>query len=196
MLFFWPVLGAFIGYAAARRRGFSDIAGILGGLLLGPLAVLMFFVSGVTQADQNRKCPHCAEWIKSEARVCRFCSRDVEPQTANNEGAVSSRPVVGRGVLIFASVIFGFLIVVGLLTSAGILGPPTTISAAKFGALQTGMSRLQAEGIVGSGCTELSRTELAGILTFSCSWRNLDGSNAIVIFRNDRLITKSQFGLR
>ncbi|RYF36218.1 MAG: hypothetical protein EOO38_27975 [Cytophagaceae bacterium] len=24
-----------------------------------------------------RKCPHCAEVIKAEANVCRFCQRDV-----------------------------------------------------------------------------------------------------------------------
>jgi hypothetical protein len=27
----------------------------------------------------TRKCPHCAEIIKAEAKVCRFCGRDVEP---------------------------------------------------------------------------------------------------------------------
>lgn len=26
-----------------------------------------------------RKCPSCAEWIKTEAHVCRFCGRDVPP---------------------------------------------------------------------------------------------------------------------
>lgn len=26
----------------------------------------------------HRKCPHCAEVIKQEAKVCRFCGRDVE----------------------------------------------------------------------------------------------------------------------
>lgn len=29
------------------------------------------------QAGDSRKCPHCAELIKVEAKVCRFCGRDV-----------------------------------------------------------------------------------------------------------------------
>lgn len=27
----------------------------------------------------SRKCPHCAEIVKAEAKVCRFCGRDLEP---------------------------------------------------------------------------------------------------------------------
>ena len=71
------LLGALIGVAAAQRRGYSLVAGVIGGLLLGPLAVLMFFVSGVTRNDRNRKCQFCAEWIKAEAAVCKHCHHAV-----------------------------------------------------------------------------------------------------------------------
>jgi hypothetical protein len=77
---FWALLGALIGISAAQRRGFSVAAGVIGGLLLGPLAFLMYFVSGVTRQDSaNRKCPFCAEWIKAEATVCKHCHREVPP---------------------------------------------------------------------------------------------------------------------
>lgn len=36
--------------------------------------------------DGGRKCPNCAEIIKAEAKVCRFCGRDVE-----------AAPIVGVG---------------------------------------------------------------------------------------------------
>lgn len=34
-LLFWPLLGALIGVAASRKKGFSTTVGVLGGLLLG-----------------------------------------------------------------------------------------------------------------------------------------------------------------
>ena len=73
MWLFWMLFGALIGISAANRRGFSVAGGIIGGLLLGPLAVLMFFASG-----DRRKCPHCAEWIKKKAKVCPYCRNDVD----------------------------------------------------------------------------------------------------------------------
>jgi hypothetical protein len=79
VLVFW-LMGALIGVAAAQKRGFSVAAGVIGGLLLGPLAFLMFFISGVTRTDQRRKCPQCAEFGKAEARLCKHCHRTLVPQ--------------------------------------------------------------------------------------------------------------------
>ena len=80
LLFFW-VLFALVGVAAAKRRGFSEVAGLIGGLLLGPFSILMFLIS-----SSKQKCPHCAEWIKKEATVCPRCQRDLARGTAPSAG--------------------------------------------------------------------------------------------------------------
>lgn len=73
MFLAWALIGALIGVAAAQKKGFSVVGGVLGGLLLGPLAFLMFLVSGISGSDANRKCPHCAEFVKAEASICKHC---------------------------------------------------------------------------------------------------------------------------
>lgn len=75
----WMLLGALIGVAAAQKKGFSIAGGVLGGLLLGPLAFLMFAVSGVSGSDRNRKCPACAEFVKADARICKHCKTELPP---------------------------------------------------------------------------------------------------------------------
>lgn len=39
--------------------------------------------TAVIGRSNDRKCPHCAEQIKREAKVCRFCGRDVEPESGD-----------------------------------------------------------------------------------------------------------------
>lgn len=72
MIIFWILFGALIGVSAAQRRGFGTASGVLAGMLLGPLAVLMYFASG-----DRMKCPQCAEWINKKARICPHCKSDL-----------------------------------------------------------------------------------------------------------------------
>jgi hypothetical protein len=85
----WWLIGALIGVAAAQKKGFSMAGGIIGGLLLGPLAFLLFLVTGVSKHNENRKCPHCAEFVKAEATICKHCR---QPLTVPHGQATARRP--------------------------------------------------------------------------------------------------------
>lgn len=66
------LVGALIGVLAAQRKGFSLTVGVLGGVLLGPFAVLLFLVP-----RRHRRCPSCVAWIPRSAATCQHCGRDV-----------------------------------------------------------------------------------------------------------------------
>lgn len=76
---FWTAFGAAIGYVAARHRSFSPITGVVAGLVLGPLAVVLFYIplnisnSGHGKTRDPKKCPYCAGRVASDARVCMHC---------------------------------------------------------------------------------------------------------------------------
>lgn len=79
----WIVCG--IGAAAiASSKGRSAGAWLLGGLLLGPIGLLIVGFMGAPAPDVTtvRKCPFCAETILREAKVCKHCGREVEPVVA------------------------------------------------------------------------------------------------------------------
>ena len=81
---FFAMLLGLIPAAIARSKGRSFFGfWIYGTLLLIvalPHAILAKPNVAALEARQlssgaHRKCPHCAEIIKQEARVCRFCGR-------------------------------------------------------------------------------------------------------------------------
>ena len=68
----WIIVGGVIGVMAASKNGFSIIGGLIGGALLGPLAILMFLCS-----SGKKRCPFCAEWIQRKAMMCPHCHREL-----------------------------------------------------------------------------------------------------------------------
>jgi hypothetical protein len=83
--------------AIARSKGRSFVVWwIFGALLLIVALPASLLIKTNTDAVERRalaggnliKCPHCAELIKREARVCRFCGRDVQPIPTNSRERV------------------------------------------------------------------------------------------------------------
>lgn len=59
--------------AIARGKGRSGLGWFLGGLLIGPFALVVAALPPAVREGSYAQCPACQEVIRSGATLCRFC---------------------------------------------------------------------------------------------------------------------------
>jgi hypothetical protein len=103
-----PLIGAAITAYVAYRRGYSVLLWAVYAVAIcvaGPViisTVVPWFVLTVAifpfvpiihlllLPRKNRKCPMCAEYVRSEAKVCKHCGRDIQVEAFHKEMDIRS----------------------------------------------------------------------------------------------------------
>lgn len=96
-LILWILCGV-VAAAIYSNKGRSAVSAFLVGVLFGPIGVILALATPADKVSQERKaisdgsqkkCPQCAELVKAEANLCRFCGHEFAPRAQLESGQVA-----------------------------------------------------------------------------------------------------------
>ena len=155
---------------------------------------------------EMKRCQFCAEEVQDAAIVCKHCGRSLTNDSTHDRKATN--PVViaavvlgGLALFVYADRFIGSTIAPqpsAVTEVRRAVAGPSGVTLAQYQALETGMSYAEAVQILGRAGTEISRGDLANIVTVMYAWEGDGGvgANMNAMFQNDKLVTKAQLGLK
>ena len=103
----WILLSIVVGaYASSKKVRLGGFGGFFISLIFSP--IIGFIAVALTKPDDNaiidsgemKKCPQCAELVKKDALVCRFCGNKFEKKERKVPSQVSNKDQIKNAVLI------------------------------------------------------------------------------------------------
>ena len=158
------LIPAAVASAKGRSFGLWWLFGALLFIVALPCALLIRRDQQAVDAQASRdmdgrKCPWCAEIIRREAVVCRYCGRAVEPVDQSSTSSVARRGLIGeprppmeilQRVGLAAALFVGLIVVLVLISSvigqSGSTVPKQAASAAKPASVDQALWREQPDG--------------------------------------------------